>query len=122
MANSPSRHHSVDDGEAHLQAEVTAEEHLLEKFYSFMYEDAELISGGRSPSPRQSTAATGEDVSPRNTCASSPRRGEGSPRKNVIAGPPASSLGASSAAPMCAVTREILNAMLPPKYVLHFIR
>lgn len=109
-ASSPSGYQSVDDAAA-LLAEVADEEHVLEEFYSFMYEDAVLV-GAHPANPR----TDGGDCSRSPTRAFSPKRGEGSPRKNLISEPPATSLAAT--APLAApstLTREILNAMLPPK-------
>ncbi|TYZ66485.1 hypothetical protein PybrP1_004183 [[Pythium] brassicae (nom. inval.)] len=93
---------------------LPAEGELLEEFYSLMYESAVLVGVSSSSLGKGSSS----DAS-----ASSPRRGGGaSPRKNLLVGPTATNLSAATGAttttfgsPSPLLTREIMNAMLPPK-------
>lgn len=111
---SPLRHQSVEnDADDALAAEAAAEEELLDEFYAFMYENTVLVTGSASSPSKDSNSSSANTTEPR-----SPRRGgEGSPRKNLISGPTAASLGATSTPAAPLLTREIMNAMLPPKYV-----
>ncbi|GMF27531.1 unnamed protein product [Phytophthora lilii] len=105
----------VDDGAIESDEDTRQLEELLEEFYSFMYESAVLV-GPTGTSPLK-MKASGKS----NTGAGSPTRGP-SPRheaykKQVSAGPSASSVPV----PTTALSREVLDAMLPPKYVLDLL-
>lgn len=84
-----------------LQAEAAAMEDLLDAFYAVTYEPAVCVFSG----------------------AASPPKGEGGHRSSPRGGSPSRRNGPSAAEAAAAVapvvpplSREILNALLPPKY------
>ncbi|TMW65231.1 hypothetical protein Poli38472_009398 [Pythium oligandrum] len=77
---------------------------LLAEFYAFTYEEAVLVGGNSSPRAASPSKWTKSKLSP---SKSSPTK-----QQEVAAGPSSAALSASIAPP---VSREIMNALLPPK-------
>lgn len=85
-----------------LQAEAAAMDDLLDAFYAITYEPAVCVGAGAASPPK------GER---------SPPRGGSPSRRNVMTGPSAAEAAAAVAPPaVLPLSREILNALLPPKY------
>jgi hypothetical protein len=102
---------SGDDAGGEGEEECQQLDELLDEFYSFMYEKAVLVGPtGTSPSKAKSKSGAG-----------SPTRGSPTHdayRKSGFDGPPAANVPAAAPSiPTAALSREVMDALLPPKYV-----
>ncbi|GMF36038.1 unnamed protein product [Phytophthora fragariaefolia] len=97
-------------------AEVLQLDDLLEEFYTFMYEKAVLVGPTGTSPPKVKSPGKANSGSP--TRGSFPTRETN--RKQQIPGPPAASVPAAASGvstPSTTLSREVMDALLPPKYV-----
>lgn len=110
---------ATGDGAAEVDADTQQLRELLEEFYAFTYENAVLVGPtGTSPSKARSPEKRKAEAGSPEKATSPTHETVGTYRKHLIWGPSAAQVSgatATTSAPESALTREVIDALLPPK-------